>query len=110
MTRPEPKRGRSEPIPIDDTIKRLMERLGVVDSSTWNRIRDEWAELSGTPWAVQTSPIGMHAGKLVLQAMSPQAVAMLRYGTIGLTHRLNAQLGEGTVTEVIVKPPSRSGG
>ena len=110
MSDPGPKRGRSEPIPIDGTIKRLMERLGVVDSSTWNRIRDDWAELSGTPWAAQTSPIGMHGGKLVLEAVSPQAVAMLRYGTIGLAHRLNTQLGEGTVTEVIVKPPSRSGG
>ena len=107
MTTPGPRRGRSEPVPIDDALRRLMDRLGVVEASVWNRIRDEWVELSGTPWAVQTKPIGMHGKKLVVEASSAQAVAMLRYGTAGLAHRLNAQLGEGTVAEVVVKPPSR---
>lgn len=110
MSGEEGKRGRSEPIPIDATLRRLMDRLGVVDSSIWNRIRDEWVELAGTPWSVQTSPVGMHGGKLVLEAVSPQAVALLRYGTTGLTHRLNTQLGDDIVTEVVVKPPPRSGG
>ena len=52
----------------------------------------------------------MHGRKLVLEAASPQAVAMLRYGTTGLTHRLNAQLGDDVVSEVVVKPPSRQSG
>ena len=104
-----PKRGRSEPLPIDDTLKRLLDRLGVVEATVWNRIRDEWVELSGSPWATQTTPVGMHGNKLVLEASSPQAVAMLRYGTTGLAHRLNAQLGEDVVAEVVVKPPSRQG-
>ena len=104
-----PKRGRSEPLPIDDTLKRLLERLGVVEASVWNRIRDDWVELSGSPWATQTTPVGMHGNKLVLEASSPQAVAMLRYGTTGLAHRLNAQLGDDVVAEVVVKPPSRQG-
>lgn len=97
-------------MPIDDALRRLMDRLGVVEASVWNRIHDEWAELSGTPWATQTTPIGMHGKKLVLEASSPQAVGMLRYGTSGLAHRLNAQLGDGTVAEVVVKPPSRQSG
>ena len=105
-----PRRGKSEPMPIDDTLRRLLDRLGVVEASLWNRIRDEWAELSGSPWATQTTPVGMHGRKLVLEAASPQAVAMLRYGTTGLTHRLNAQLGDDVVSEVVVKPPSRQSG
>jgi hypothetical protein len=105
-----PRRGRSEPLPIDDALRQLMDRLGVVEASVWNRIRDEWVELSGTPWSAQTTPIGMHGKKLVLEASSSQAVAMLRYGTTGLAHRLNAQLGDDTVGEVVVKPPSRHSG
>ncbi len=105
-----PKRGRSEPLPIDDTLRRLLERLGVVEASLWNRIRDDWGALSGSPWAAQTRPVGMHGRKLVLEAISPQAVAMLRYGTTGLTHRLNAQLGDDVISEVVVKPPSRQSG
>jgi hypothetical protein len=35
---------------------------------------------------------------------------MLRYGTTGLTHRLNTQLGDDVVAEVVVKPPSRQSG
>lgn len=105
-----PRRGRSEPLPIDDTLRRLLDRLGVVEASLWNRIRDEWAALSGSPWATQTTPVGMHGGKLVVEAVSPQAVAMLRYGTTGLAHRLNAQLGDEVISEVVVKPPSRQGG
>ena len=42
----------------------------------------------------------MHGGKLVVEAASPQAVAMLRYGTTGLAHRLNAQLGDDVISEV----------
>lgn len=105
-----PKRGRSEPLPIDDTLRRLLDRLGVVEAPLWTRIRDDWADLAGSPWATQTTPVGMHGRKLVLEAISPQAVAMLRYGTTGLTHRLNAQLGDGVVSEVVVKPPSRQSG
>lgn len=98
-------RGRSEPKPINDVLERLMERLGVVDAGLWSRIEDDWATLAGTPWSGQTRPIGMHRRKLVVEAVSPQAVGMLRYGTSGLIHRLNAQLGEGTVEEVVVKAP-----
>ena len=105
-----PRRGRSEPLPIDDTLRRLLDRLGVVEASLWNRIRDEWSDLSGSPWATQTTPVGMHGRKLVLEAVSPQAVAMLRYGTTGLTHRLNAQLGDDVISEVVVKPPGRQSG
>ncbi len=105
-----PRRGKSEPLPIDDTLRRLLDRLGVVEASLWNRIRDEWVDLSGAPWATQTTPVGMHGRKLVLEAISPQAVAMLRYGTTGLTHRLNAQLGDDVISEVVVKPPSRQSG
>ncbi len=101
----QPGRGRSEPKPIDDVLKRLMERLGVVESSLWSRIESEWTTLAGTPWSGHTRPIGMHRRKLVIEAVSPQAVGMLRYGTTGLVHRLNAQLGEGTVEEVVVKAP-----
>jgi len=88
----------------------LLDRLGVVEASLWNRIRDEWASLSGSPWASQTRPVGMHGRKLVVEAVSPQAVSMLRYGTTGLTHRLNTQLGEDVISEVVVKPPSRQSG
>lgn len=105
-----PRRGKSEPLPIDDTLRRLLDRLGVVEASLWNRIRDEWTDLSGSPWATQTTPVGMHGRKLVLEAVSPQAVGMLRYGTTGLTHRLNAQLGDDVIAEVVVKPPSRQSG
>lgn len=105
-----PRRGKSEPLPIDDTLRQLLERLGVVEASLWNRIRDDWPELSGTPWAAQTTPVGMHGRKLVLEAISPQAVAMLRYGTTGLAHRLNTQLGDDVISEVVVKPPSRQSG
>ena len=46
-----PRRGKSEPLPIDDTLRRLLDRLGVVEASLWNRIRDEWVELSPTSGA-----------------------------------------------------------
>jgi hypothetical protein len=105
-----PRRGKSEPLPIDETLRRLLDRLGVVEASLWNRIRDEWVSLSGSPWATQTTPVGMHGRRLVVEATSPQAVAMLRYGTAGLAHRLNAQLGDDVISEVVVKPPSRQSG
>lgn len=96
----------SEPLPIDDPLRRLMDRLGVVEASLWARIEREWEDLSGSPWSAQSRPVAMQGKKLVIEASSPQAVAVLRYGTAGLTHRLNAQLGDDTVSEVVVKAPS----
>lgn len=102
------KRPRSEPLPIETPLRQLMDRLGVVDASLWTRLQDEWETLSGNPWAAQTRPLAMQGKTLVIEAASPQAVAMLRYGTSGLAHRLNAQLGDNTISSVIVKPPSRA--
>lgn len=101
----EGRRSQSEPKPIDDALRRLMDRLGVVERSVWERIEGEWPSLAGSPWSAQTRPIGMQRRTLVIEAVSPRAVGMLRYGTTGLVHRLNAQLGEGTVEDVVIRAP-----
>jgi hypothetical protein len=46
---------------------------------------------------------------LVVEAVATPAVAILRYGVTSLVQRLAGGLGPGVVTEVKVRPPSRSG-
>lgn len=96
-----------EPARLGDVLRGLLGRLGVPDPGLWNRIQDEWASIAGEPWDRLSRPLALTGEVLVVEARSPAAVSMLRYGTASLKARLEAALGPGVVTEVRVKAPTR---
>lgn len=96
-----------EPARLSDVLKGLLGRLGVPDPTTWNRIREEWDEIAGDPWARLSRPFALTGEILVVEATTPAAVSMLRYGTAGLKARLDEHLGAGIVAEIRVRGPGR---
>ena len=98
-------RGRREPAPLRDVIKSILDGLGVADLDQWQKMREEWSTVAGSPWDRQATPIALAGGVLTVEAVTPAAVGMLRYGTKSLIESLNARYGDGVVTEVRLRAP-----
>lgn len=96
-----------EPKPIGELLRTLMERYRLVDPDTWTRLRNEWDTVAGQPWSGRTTPLSLKNGELVVEAVTPAAVSMLRYGVVSLMEKLGAEYGDGVVTSVRVIPPTR---
>ncbi len=97
-----------DPASLGDVLRSVLRRLGVADLELWRRIESEWGELAGSPWDAHARPASLTDGVLVVEAASPAAVSLLRYGVAGLHGRLAERLGEGVVTEIVVRPPRRT--
>lgn len=96
-----------DPKPIGELLRTLMERYRLVDPDTWTRLRDEWDSVAGQPWSGRTIPLSLKSGELVVEAATPAAVSMLRYGVVSLIEKLETEYGDGVVTSVRVIPPAR---
>jgi hypothetical protein len=92
-------------MPLGDVLKGILDRLGVGDLDQWEQIRTQWAEVAGSPWNRQTVPIALTDGVLVVEAVTPGAVAMLKYGVPSLKKALCDAYGVGVVTDVRIKAP-----
>lgn len=86
-------------------LRVILGRLGVGDLEQWNRIRDEWAEAAPAPWNGQSRPLSLTDGVLTVEAVTPAAVGILRYGVAGLQQALTDRYGAGVVREVKLRSP-----
>lgn len=98
-------RGRHEPARLGDVIRSILAGLGVGDLNQWQQICDEWTDVVGTPWDRQAKPVALTDGVLTVEAITPAAVGVLRYGTRGLIERLCVRYGDGVVTDVRLRSP-----
>lgn len=98
-----------DPKPIGELLQTLMERYRLANPDTWTRIRTEWDSVVGHPWSGRSVPTSLQNGELVVEAVSPAAVAMLRYGTTSLLERLAEEFGADVVMSVRVVSPRRLG-
>lgn len=96
-----------DPKPIGELLRTLMERYRLVDPDTWTQLRTDWDTVAGQPWSGRTTPLSLKNGELVVEAVTPAAVSMLRYGVVSLMEKLEAEYGDGVVTSVRVIPPAR---
>jgi hypothetical protein len=96
-----------DPKPIGELLQTLMERYRLVDPDTWTRLHTEWDSMVGHPWSGRSVPLSLKGRELVVEAVSPAAVSMLRYGIGSLLERLAEELGPDVVTSVRVIPPHR---
>lgn len=99
-------RDRREPAPLGDVLRTILNRLGVGDLDLWNRIREEWPEVVGPPWDRQAKPVALADGVLTVEAVTPAAIGVLRYGVAGLRKTLCDRYGDGVVSDVRLRPPS----
>lgn len=97
---------RRDPERLGDVLRGLLRRYGLDDLETWQRIEAEWAEVAPTPWDRQARPVSLAKGVLVVEAITPAAVGVLRYGVAGLMDRLARTYGQGVVEDVRLRAPS----
>ena len=96
-----------DPKPIGELLDMLMKRYRLADPDTWTRIRTEWDTVVGPPWSGRSLPVSLQNHELVVEAVNPGAVSMLRYGIVALLERLGEEYGPGVVSSVRVVPPRR---
>jgi hypothetical protein len=98
-------RDRREPAVLGDVLRTILDRLGVGDLDLWDRICREWSDVVGAPWDRQSKPVALADGILTVEAVTPAAIGVLRYGTKGLVRTLCNEYGEGVVVDVRLRPP-----
>jgi hypothetical protein len=91
--------------PLDEGVRRALARLGLVDVEVMLRLRSDWDELAGAPWAGTSRPLGLAAGELVVEASVPGHVSTLRYAAASLAGRLAEALATRRIDRVKVVPP-----
>jgi predicted nucleic acid-binding Zn ribbon protein len=84
---------------------------GLLDDEGWNlaaatgSVFGRWAQIVGSDLAGHTWPESLRDGELTVQADSTAWATQLRLLAAQLVHRLNAELGTGTVLRVKVRGP-----
>lgn len=91
--------------PVDEGLRRTLARLGLVDVEVMLRLRHDWDELSGAPWAGVTRPVSLTERELVVEAAQPGLVATLRYAAPTLARHLAEALSTTRIDTVRVVAP-----
>ena len=98
----------SQPESLEDIMRGVLSRMGLPAPSISVSLERDWPEVAGEPWAGRTRPLFIRDNELVVEAVAPALVAMLRYAVGDLLRRLDQHLGEGVVESVRVVGPGRS--
>lgn len=93
----------NEPRPLGELLRSLISRLGGGDPDIWNAVRSHWETISGPPWSLHTKPVSLHDRILVVEAVSPAASSLLKYGKASLLKGLQARFGEEAIVDVRIR-------
>ena len=92
---------------FESTVGDLFRKMGMPDPSVVSRIVNDWDDIAGEPWAGRSKPLNVQGSTLVVEAATPSLVAFLRYGSTDLLETLDSLLGQGKITDIEVRAPSR---
>jgi Dna[CI] antecedent, DciA len=99
-------RGRREdPQPLGAAIEGLLDDQGWRTSAAVGSVFGRWEQIVGEALAAHTRPGGFSDGELLVIADSTAWATQVRLLRAQLIRRLNAELGDGTVTAVKVRGP-----
>ena len=88
---------RNEPKSLESLLPRVLARLAE-ESGKGQSLAPVWAAAVGPQIAKHTSPYTLQAGTLVVTVASAEWAKNLSLEQASVCERLNARLGEGTVT------------
>jgi hypothetical protein len=101
-----PGRGRREdPQPLGAAIEGLLDDQGWRTAAAVGSVFGRWEQIVGDALAAHTRPGGFTDGELLVIADSTAWATQVRLLRAQLIRRLNAELGDGTVTGVKVRGP-----
>jgi hypothetical protein len=95
-----------QPEPLEALLEGLLAELGLPAPSVSKSLTESWDEIAGPPWSGQTRALFIREKELVVEAVSPALVGMLRYAVGDLMRRLDDHLGEGVVETIRVVGPN----
>jgi predicted nucleic acid-binding Zn ribbon protein len=99
-------RGRREdPQPLGAAIEGLLDDQGWRTAAAVGSVFGRWEQIVGDALAAHTRPGGFTDGELLVIADSTAWATQVRLLRAQLIRRLNAELGDGTVTGVKVRGP-----
>lgn len=101
--------GRNEMPDISTGVARMLRRLGMGDVRILLDLQQDWDDIAGRPWAGTSRPIGISRGELVVEALDPGTVTLLRYACSALVEAVEDRVGKGHVDRVKVVPPPAGG-
>lgn len=96
-----------DPVLFGAAIARLVSERGWQSTTSAARVVGEWDVLVGAEIAEHCRPASLLEGELVLVAESSAWATQLRLLAGQLVRRLNAQVGPGVVTRVVVRGPAQ---
>ena len=100
-------RGRREdPQPLGAAIEGLLDDQGWRTAAAVGSVFGRWEQIVGDALAAHTRPGGFTDGELLVIADSTAWATQVRLLRAQLVQRLNAELGDGTVTGVKVRGPA----
>jgi predicted nucleic acid-binding Zn ribbon protein len=96
---------RDDPQPLHAAIDGLIDDHGWRLATAIGSVFGRWDQIVGADLAAHTRPDGLTEGELVVIADSTAWATQVRLLAATLVRRLNAELGDGTVTRVKVRGP-----
>ncbi len=96
---------REDPAPLEAAIGGLIAESGWELSVATGSVFGRWAQIVGPDLAAHTSPVSLADGELIVTADSTAWATQLRLLAGQLVHRLNVELGDGSVRRVQVRGP-----
>lgn len=98
-------RGGNDPAPLGDLLKEVMDDQGWTRDVNVHQLLARWPALVGAENAAHSAPAAYAETVLTVRAESSTWASALRMIAPQLVARLNGQLGQGTVTRVVVVGP-----
>jgi predicted nucleic acid-binding Zn ribbon protein len=96
---------RDDPQPLQVAIGGLLDDQGWRTAAAVGSVFGRWEEIVGAAMAAHTRPGAFTDGELLVIADSTAWATQVRLLAATLVHRLNTELGNGTVTRVRVRGP-----
>lgn len=95
-----------DPVPMHDSLDRIVRHLGGPSADVTTRIFNRWPQLVGEAVAAQSRPVAMKDATLVVAVSDPAWATQLRFLERDLVERLREELGADSITaiEVRVRP------
>lgn len=98
-------RGGNDPAPLGDLLKEVMDDQGWTRDVNVHQLLARWPALVGAENAAHSAPAAYAETVLTVRAESSTWASALRMIAPQLVARLNDELGQGTVTRVVVVGP-----
>lgn len=98
-------RDAGDPQPLGEALDELIASRGWSTSVSLHHVLGRWADLVGPANAEHSQPEGFDKAVLTVRTDSTAWATNLRLLAPAIVARLNEQLGDGTVTRIVVRGP-----